>query len=315
MRGAVLRAICISSVTILLGGAAAAPEAAQTAVSDAWNARLDLVEQRLHENQWETARHLTQTILEELVESSGGTEGDKRANADDLGGAMAASRPSAEVIILGRATGYRAIAEAALDRREEARWHWYMAQNFLKDVSGLELSRYRKPSAILQRYMLVKGSSQYEGLHDVIDPVIIDNLLEPLHELASMLLLELADVALVTHLRPPADTGAGDGRALHLPLIDPEPEREYVDLRGVRVADDERVTGVLVDQPREREELRRRGDRQMVFLERSLQLDRLEEVRLARAREDRDRVRGGADFGREVLLDPLDVLVEAQSLG
>lgn len=180
MRWSVLRTIWVVLVTALLVRVAAASDpAAQTSLPEQWDVRLSLIEQQLHQNQWENARHLAQALFEELVETSGGTEGDKRANASDLGGAMADSHPSAEATIVGRAAGYRAIAEAALDRREEARWHWYMAQNFLKDVGSLELSRYRKPSEILQRYMLAKGNGQYDGLQDVIDPVRPEDLSGP----------------------------------------------------------------------------------------------------------------------------------------
>jgi Gram-negative bacterial TonB protein C-terminal/NHL repeat len=156
---------------VVLGGAANAQTAAEAAVPDRWSSRLQLVEQQLRESQWEAARHMSQAIFEELVENSGGTIGDKRIYADDLSGAMADSNPLAETLVLGRAAAFRAIAEASVERRDEARWHWYMAQNFLGDVSAIGLPNYRKSAQFLHRHTLMNGDREYAGMPDVLDPV------------------------------------------------------------------------------------------------------------------------------------------------
>ena len=141
-----------------------------TETPEQWEDRLRLVEQQLQNSQWEAARHLAQTIFEELVDNSGGTIGDKQVYAGELGGAMADPNPLAETVVLGRAAAYRAIAEAALERRDEARWHWYIAQNFLSDTSEINLGRYRKSAEILRRYALNGGGREYAGMPDVLDP-------------------------------------------------------------------------------------------------------------------------------------------------
>ena len=164
-----LNAVPIAFGIAFLGAAASGQVLTET--PEQWEDRLRLVEQQLQNSQWEAARHLAQTIFEELVDNSGGTIGDKQVYAGELGGAMADPNPLAETVVLGRAAAYRAIAEAALERRDEARWHWYIAQNFLSDTSEINLGRYRKSAEILRRYALNGGGREYAGMPDVLDPV------------------------------------------------------------------------------------------------------------------------------------------------
>ena len=163
--------ICFAFGTGIVGGPVVRHAAAETPIPQAWSERLADIESQLQQNQWEAARRQAQAITEQLVEQSGGTEGDKRAFADDLGGSTASPDRRAEAVVLGRAAAYRAIAEATSERRDEARWHWYLAQNLLGDVSAIGLARYRKSAAVLQRHVLAEARRQYAGMPDVLDPV------------------------------------------------------------------------------------------------------------------------------------------------
>lgn len=133
--------------------------------------QLRVIEQQLQQSQWASARQLAQSLAEDLVERSGGTLGDNRAYADRLDDAVVGPRYLVETVVLGRAAAFRAIAEAAMERRDEARWHWYLAQNLLGNVRSIELQRYRKSAEFLQRHYLADGHAQYAGMPDVVDPI------------------------------------------------------------------------------------------------------------------------------------------------
>jgi hypothetical protein len=163
-------AMLIAGMSIM-GGFARAETQAESRTVRQWNEELRHIEEQLQQSQWESARHLAQMLLEDLVERSGGTLGDKRDHADELGGAMAGPVPLTEAVVLGRTAAFRAIAEAALERRDEARWHWYLAQNLLGDVRSVELERYKVPAKVLQRHYLIDGRGQYSGMPDILDPV------------------------------------------------------------------------------------------------------------------------------------------------
>jgi sugar lactone lactonase YvrE len=133
--------------------------------------RVRVVEQLLQQSEWESARELAQNLTETLVDGGGGTHGDHREFADQLGGAMAGIDRPSEGVLIGRLSALRAIAEAATERREEARWHWYLAQNLLGEVGSIPLAQFRKSGEFLRRHMLLAGAQQYADLPDVIDPV------------------------------------------------------------------------------------------------------------------------------------------------
>ncbi len=139
-----------------------------------WSEQLRLIENELHQSQWQAARHRAQLLSEDLVEHSGGSQADKRAYADEFGSMMSGPDPLPETVVLGRAAALQAIAEAVTERRDEARWHWYLAQNllgnFLGDGGGINLASYRKSAAFLQRHYLIDGRRQYSGMPDVADP-------------------------------------------------------------------------------------------------------------------------------------------------
>src|ERR1700674_411847 len=92
----------LAAAAVALLCEASTMEASRQAVGEPWNGQLLVIEQRLHQNEWESARQLAQDFTEALVERSGGTKGDHREFAAELGGAMASSDPPAETILLGR---------------------------------------------------------------------------------------------------------------------------------------------------------------------------------------------------------------------
>ncbi len=139
-----------------------------------WNAKLDAIDKQLRQGHWEAGRLAAQSVTEALIEHSGGTLGDHRATADELGGSVASSAPPAEAILLGRAAALRAIAEVGVERKkDEGRWHWYLAQNLYREVRIWDLTVYGngKVGQFLQRNLLVDADAEYKGLVDVLDPV------------------------------------------------------------------------------------------------------------------------------------------------
>jgi hypothetical protein len=160
----------VISLMFLLSGSVLAQDRNQ---KQDWmfNERLRAIEDQLQQGQWQAARQAAQEFTEALVDRSGGTRGDHRATAGELSGAMAASNPLAEALLLGRAAALRAIAEASVERREEARWHWYLAQNLSRTIRTMDLSPYGKAGEFLRRNLLADAEPQHEGLYDVLDPV------------------------------------------------------------------------------------------------------------------------------------------------
>lgn len=137
-----------------------------------WDEQLKEIKEQLKQGHWDIARQGAQYLSETLAEHSGGTIGDHRDHADKLGGAMAGKHPLAESIVMAKASAYRAIAEAELDRRDEARWHWYLAQNLSRDLRSMDLSPYGDAGAFLHQNLIVDAQRQLEGKVDVLDPVL-----------------------------------------------------------------------------------------------------------------------------------------------
>jgi hypothetical protein len=135
------------------------------------DARMRAVEAQLDRGEWEPALRAAQALTADLARQSGGTRGDHRATADELGGAMADASPPAEGLVLGRAAALQALAEAALGRRDEARWHWYVAQNLDRRLIHMKLAHWGEAGAFLGRHRLAQAATQLAALTDVLDPV------------------------------------------------------------------------------------------------------------------------------------------------
>lgn len=169
-----LRSICLSVAVILAASMTeeiACAQAGGSPEASLWSEQLGRIEEQLHQSQWEVARHMAQDFFENVVERSGGTLGDKREHADALAGATTEADRRAEGSALGRAAAFLAIAEAATERREDARWHWYLAQNLLGNLSSIQLQQYKKSAEFLQQHTLIEGHKEFAGKPDVVDPV------------------------------------------------------------------------------------------------------------------------------------------------
>jgi hypothetical protein len=136
-----------------------------------WRERLAAIEGQLHQKQWEGASQAARALTVEIAQRSGGTRGDHRANADELGGALSDPAPSEETRSLARSVAFQAIAEAALGQQQEARWHWYLAQNLDRNVRSLDLAPYGKAGEFLERHSLAPAKDLHADLTDVLDPV------------------------------------------------------------------------------------------------------------------------------------------------
>lgn len=136
-----------------------------------WTEQLNDIQKLLRQSNWEPARQGAQFLTESLAESGGGTIADHRDHADELNGAMAGPNPSGAELALAKASALRAIAEAELGRRDEARWHWYLAQNLSRSLRSMDLSSYGEAGAFLRQNLLVDAEPQHAGLVDVLDPV------------------------------------------------------------------------------------------------------------------------------------------------
>ncbi len=169
MRKSLWNVASVLGVIALLSGSALAENLAGS--EQEWAQRLAGIDAQLRQAQWEPARKEAATLSESLAQRSGGTLGDHRATADALGGAMADPTPASEMKALARSSAYQAVAEAALGHQEEARWHWYVAQNLDRNFRTMDLSPYGKAGAFLTANILRDADDQHDEITDVLDPV------------------------------------------------------------------------------------------------------------------------------------------------
>jgi Gram-negative bacterial TonB protein C-terminal len=150
-----------------------APEATRGELPlwDRWTRQLDTLERQLQEGNWESCGKTARDLSEEIADHSGGTMGYLRAQGDHFDGAQVGQGLIAEAIALGRSVAYLALAEAAQGRWDQARWHWYLAQNLDSRWRTEDLSRYREAGAFLAQHRIKPAAEQYPET-DVIDPVI-----------------------------------------------------------------------------------------------------------------------------------------------
>jgi len=158
----------ICSIFVMVGGLRAT--FAQTAfISD--QPQLHAIEEKLRHGEAEAARRAAQEYTEMLVQRSGGTLGDHRAEADALSGGMASAQTTPEDMALAEACAVWAITEAVLDRREEARWHWYIAQNLSRTFINKDLAFYGRGGTYLMRNSIQPAETMHAQMSDVLDPV------------------------------------------------------------------------------------------------------------------------------------------------
>jgi hypothetical protein len=137
-----------------------------------WKDQIAELQKQLQAGDWEEARQAARFLSESLAERSGGTFADKRNRADELTGAVFGADPVPEGVLLGQVAGYRAIAEAELGRQDDARWHWYIAQNLApQEVRQINLKQYGEAGEFLRHQSLADAFSRHAGLVDVLDPV------------------------------------------------------------------------------------------------------------------------------------------------
>ena len=142
---------------------------------------------------------------------------------------------------------------------------------------------------------------------DVLDVILADDTIERLDHFLDVVEVEILGAALIASLRPAAHRVAArlDAFDLLAPFDRSETEHENACLVGVE--HDGGVTGILIDQPHERIQVRHAADEQPVVVDRHAQLDRDEIVGGSGRRENRQAVRGGRHFVGEVGGDALDV--------
>jgi len=158
----------VFSIFMMIGGLGSA--FGQTAfISD--QPQLHAIEEKLRRGETEAARRAAQEYTETLVQRSGGTLGDHRADADALSGGMASAQTTPEDMALAEACAVWAITEAALDRREEARWHWYIAQNLSRTFINKNLTFYGRGGTYLMRNSIQPAETMHAKMYDVLDPV------------------------------------------------------------------------------------------------------------------------------------------------
>ena len=114
----------------------AEPESAEPVRDSKWWSQVDLIDASLHNGRWKYARkraiRLTETVLEESW---------RDRELDE---------------VLAELALYRAVADANLNRREEAIWYWQMALNLDRGVAERDLSAYGAAAASLSEIPLRK---------------------------------------------------------------------------------------------------------------------------------------------------------------
>lgn len=162
----------ILGATILLGIPCAGMAESLTRGARPWNEQLNTLESHLRQSRWEPARQAADNLAREIAERSGGPKIDHREHAQGPDAVSLDGLPAPEEgLTLGRAVAYQAIAEAALGRQEEARWHWYLAQNLDSSLRKLDLTPYGTAGDFLRHHVLAPPEEQHAELPDVLDPV------------------------------------------------------------------------------------------------------------------------------------------------
>src|SRR5207248_10279783 len=116
------------------------------------------------------------------------------------------------------------------------------------------------------------------GQGHALDSLLAHDGIERLDELLRVLAVELVDVTLIARLRPAAGGRARELRILDALALPDTAQGDDEDARLVRIGDGHRVAAPLVEQPRERIEMRHTADDEL-GLDRRAQLDGLEDTR------------------------------------
>ena len=129
VRNILSRWVVTSTVVLLLVMAAASPALARN-----WDRSLRKLENEIGKNEWKDALDRAVEIRSGMIEEIPSSEATKRG--------------------LARTFLWQAIAEANLGRDEDALWHWYMAQNYLEGLPGMDLSGYDRAGEVLAGHSL-----------------------------------------------------------------------------------------------------------------------------------------------------------------
>lgn len=122
---------------------------------DTWGARIERVEELLRSEEWKQARSLAENLVEEMAQ--GVTSGERASRA------------------MGSAVAQLALAEAGLERAEDAFWHWGVAVSLRRDLTELDLEVYGAAGRLLER-----RRAAWEPLRGLAEADWHD---EPVHEL------------------------------------------------------------------------------------------------------------------------------------
>lgn len=166
------RVFIASTVLVVIAGVAIAQSEHQnTPRYSKWWTQVELIDGSLNNGRWKYARRnairVTQTILNESWKDRGLDE------------------------VLGELALYRAIAEANLDRREDAIWYWFTALNLNRRIADRDLAPYGVAAASLSEVprrkkgeipaSFQKGASRPAGpvtpprFPDVTVPTLLNN--------------------------------------------------------------------------------------------------------------------------------------------
>jgi len=137
-----------ASASLLLLVLAEVPALAQsrgTRYSDWWP-KVELIDGSLHNGRWKYARKSAAKLGDTITRESWGDP--------DLGAVLA------ELAL------YQAIAEANLDLRDDAIWHWHTALNLEPTLARRDLSSYGKAERLLVEFPLRKRGEMPPGFPD-----------------------------------------------------------------------------------------------------------------------------------------------------
>jgi hypothetical protein len=145
---------------------------------------------------------------------------------------------------------------------------------------------------------------------DVRDPLGADDPIERFDDVLDVVQVEVADVPLVSRLRPASLRRGPRLDAVHDLGVDQLVGREDEDSRGVGVDEQRRVPRVPGLDACQGVEVRLVADVEKVPVDRGIQLQRLEQL-AGRAGEDCQAVAGWLQFGVQVPRDPFEISVKA----
>ena len=138
-------AVLLFFLTLAVGLASAPAAEGQEKIVQQWEKELQKIEQRLKAGNWTAAEKASSELVDEMVSF------------------LVSGRQ-----LLAKAASYRALAEAGLGLREDAKWHWYIAQNLNPALRMEHFPAFGTAGAFLESHRLRRAGQVPTGVNALL---------------------------------------------------------------------------------------------------------------------------------------------------